>query len=101
MSEVDPRLAYDLRKLAAANQSVLRKDAPDLSSDALKADAIRRNIERAAAWAHRMHKTFKGIAGAPNRKARAIYTYARYGITEADVQFAREFYAKQREEQDV
>ena len=58
---VNPRLAADLSKVKD------KQAAADLSKDAIQARDRTRRMKRAAAWARKMKRNFKGITGAPSK----------------------------------
>lgn len=58
---IDPKLATDLAK--PTDEQL----ATDLSQEAVKARDRARRMEKAAKWARKMKRAFKGITGAPSK----------------------------------
>lgn len=71
---IDPKMAADLAKPTDDQL------ATDLSKEAVKARDRARRMEKAAKWARKMKRTFKGITGAPSKPG-----YVRLAIMRDDV----------------
>jgi hypothetical protein len=56
----------------------------ELTTEAVKDTEKVQRLAAAASWAQTMHRTFKGIRGAPNRKQRAHIAIRMFRLNEAD-----------------
>ncbi len=77
---INPQLAADLSKVSD------EKVATDLSKSAIEARRLKRRFARAADEARAMSRTFKGIAGAPNRREHVLNALKRHDISLDDVE---------------
>lgn len=72
----------DLGKIREEQQTAerLERQAEDLSAEAIKERVRDANFQAAARWAIGMHRAFKGIRGAPNRRQRAEIALKKFGL---------------------
>ena len=68
------------------SQDEITKDLTDVAVQKQLADAqneaAQLRMRQAAAWARNMNRAFKGIRGAPSRKARVMHAIDKYGLAE-------------------
>lgn len=56
----------------------------ELTDQAIKDTERVQRLAAAAGWAHSMHRAFKGVRGAPNRKQRALIAIRAFRLNEDD-----------------
>ena len=69
-----------MERVAADLGNLKPDDAADLSKAGTAERARQRRLRRAASFARKMNRSFKGIQGAPSRRERAIQVIEAYDL---------------------